>query len=139
MANRSDGLPVLTIDGRTFSDFDGFAREFTGLLRNYTWRGNLDAFNDLLRGGFGTPDNGWVLKWVNAELSWSALGYDATILRLQELLQRCDPSNRSTIQARIRQAERHKGLTLFDEIVDIIREHGPGCGESEDGVLLELA
>jgi len=29
------------------------------LLRDYTWRRNLDAFNDILGGGFGTPDNGW--------------------------------------------------------------------------------
>jgi hypothetical protein len=27
---------------------------------------------------------------------------------------------------------------LFDEIVDIIRDHGPDGEESEDGVLLEL-
>jgi hypothetical protein len=44
-----------------FSDFDGFAREFSRLLD-----------------GFGTPDNGWVLRWLNAELSRSALGYEAT-------------------------------------------------------------
>jgi hypothetical protein len=30
------------------------------------------------------------------------------------------------------------GPTLFDEIVEIIREHGPGGRESEDGVVLEL-
>jgi hypothetical protein len=58
MANHSDDLPVLVIDGSAFSGFDGFAREFSRLLDNYTWRGNLDAFNDLLRGGFGTPENG---------------------------------------------------------------------------------
>ena len=96
-------LPVLVIDGARFSDFDGFAREFSRLLRDYTWRGNLDAFNDLLRGGFGTPEGGWVLRWVNADLSRTALG-----------------------------------PTLFDEIVEIIREHGPGGRESEDGVVLEL-
>ena len=30
------------------------------------------------------------------------------------------------------------GPTLFDEIVEIIREHGPGGREPEDGVILEL-
>jgi len=54
--------PVLVIDGACFSDFDGFTREFTRLLGDHTWRGNLDALNDILRGGFGTPDNGWVLR-----------------------------------------------------------------------------
>ncbi|MFE9959559.1 hypothetical protein [Micromonospora sp. NPDC005299] len=60
---------MLVIDGAHFSDFDGFAREFSRLLCHYTWRGTLDAFNDLLRGGFGTPEGGWVLRWRNSELS----------------------------------------------------------------------
>ena len=64
VAGRSDDLPVLIIDGACFSDFDGFAREFSRLLRDYTWQGNLDAFNDILGGGFGTPEDGWVLRWL---------------------------------------------------------------------------
>jgi hypothetical protein len=138
MTNQSDDLPVLVIDGANFSDFDGFAREFTRLLCNYTWRGNLDAFNDLLRGGFGTPENGWVLRWLNSESSRAALGYEETTRRLERLLLTCHPSQRSNIQARISRARRGEGPTLFDEIVDIIRIHGPGGRESEDGVLLEL-
>jgi hypothetical protein len=138
MTSQSDDLPVLVIDGANFSDFDGFAREFTRLLCNYTWRGNLDAFNDLLRGGFGTPENGWVLRWLNSESSRAALGYEQTTRRLEELLLTCHPSQRATIQARIRRARRGEGPTLFDEIVGIIRIHGPGGRESEDGVLLEL-
>jgi hypothetical protein len=40
----SGDLPVLVIDGAFFSDFEGFSREFTRLLDDYTWHGNLDAF-----------------------------------------------------------------------------------------------
>src|SRR5215470_3679525 len=120
MSCRSDGLPVLVVDGARFSDFDGFAREFSRLIEDHTWRGNLDAFNDLLRGGFGTPENGWVLRWLNSELSRSALGYEATIQRLQQLLLTCHPSNRSNIEDRIRRARCRQGPTLFDEIVEII-------------------
>ncbi len=138
MASQSDEPPVLVIDGADFSDFDGFAREFSRLLTNYTWRGNLDAFNDLLRGGFGTPENGWVLKWLNSEWSRAALGYEETTRRLQRLLLNCHPSNRPDIEARISSTRRREGPTLFDEIVEIIRDHGPGGNESEDGVLLEL-
>ena len=138
MTSQNDDLPVLVIDGANFSDFDGFAREFSRLLRNYTWRGNLDAFNDLLRGGFGTPENGWVLRWLNSESSRAALGYEETARRLEGLLVTCHPSNRSKIEARIGSARRSEGPTLFDEIVDIIRTHGPGGDEFEDGVLLEL-
>jgi len=76
MTSQSDDLPVLVIDGADFSDFDGFACEFSRLFRNYVWRGNLDAFNDLLRGGFGTPETGWVLRWLNSATSRAALGYE---------------------------------------------------------------
>jgi hypothetical protein len=46
-----------TIDGKAFSTIEEFAKYFSAtVLRDHTWRGNLDAFNDILRGGFGTPD-----------------------------------------------------------------------------------
>jgi hypothetical protein len=138
MTNQSGDLPVLAIDGADFSDFEGFAREFSRLLCNYQWRGNLDAFNDLLRGGFGTPENGWILRWFNSELSRAALGHEATARRLEGLLVTCHPSNRSAFKDRISRARRGQGPTLFDEIVEIIRDHGPGGDESEDGVVLEL-
>jgi len=138
MTSQGDDLPVLVIDGANFSDFDGFAREFSRLLRDYAWRGNLDAFNDLLRGGFGTPEHGWVLRWVNSESSRAALGYQETTRRLERLLLTCHPSQRSIIQARISSARRGEGPTLFDEIVGIIRDHGPGGSQPDDGVLLEL-
>lgn len=129
---------MLVIDGANFSDFDGFAREFSRLLCGYTWRGNLDVFNDLLRGGFGTPENGWLLKWLNSESSPAVLGYEETIRRLERLRLSCHPSNRSDIEARISSARRSEGPTLFDEIIEIILNHGPGGNESEDRVLLEL-
>jgi hypothetical protein len=121
MPNLSDDLPVLVIDGAHFSDFDGFIREFSRLLCNYE-----------------TPENGWVLRWLNSELSRTALGYEATTRRVERLLLACHPSNRSTIEARISCARSGQGPTLFDEIVDIIRDHGPGGNESEDGVVLQL-
>ncbi|MGO1051981.1 barstar family protein [Crossiella sp. CA198] len=138
MTDQRDDLPVLVVDGARFSDFDGFAREFSRLLRHYTWRGNLDAFNDVLRGGFGTPANGWTLRWLNSELSRSVLGYEATVQQLESLLSTCDPSSRPSVMARISSARLGEGPTLFDEVIDIIRDHGPGGDESEDGVLLEL-
>lgn len=139
MSEHCDALPVPVIDGARFSDFDGFTREFSRLLDNHTWTGNLDAFNDLLRGGFGTPASGWVLRWLNSDLSRSAPGYEATIQRLEQLLLTCHPSGRLSIEARILRARSSKGPTLFDEIVEIIREHGQGGNESDDGVVLELA
>jgi hypothetical protein len=51
-------MPVLVVDGPAFSNFAGFQREFSMLLEDYAWQGSLDAFNDILRGGFGTPESG---------------------------------------------------------------------------------
>jgi RNAse (barnase) inhibitor barstar len=138
VVTENNALPVLVIDGAAFDDFAGFTREFSKLLCHHTWRGNLDAFNDILRGGFGTPETGWVLKWVNSDSSRATLGYEATIKWLEDVLFTCHPSNRSHIQDRLLAARRSEGRTLFGMIVEIIRYHGPGGPESEDGVLLEL-
>jgi RNAse (barnase) inhibitor barstar len=138
MVTSSEGLPILTIDGANFSDFDGFAREFSTLLCHHTWHGNLDAFNDILRGGFGTPEGGWVLRWHNSELSKVALGHSAMTRWLEQIVLSCHPSNRADIRARIGDSKQGVGPTLFDEIVEIIRHHGVGGEESEDGVVLEL-
>lgn len=138
MVTSGEDLPVLTIDGANFSDFDGFACEFSTLLCHHTWHGNLDAFNDILRGGFGTPEGGWMLRWHNSELSRVALGYPAMTRWLEQILVTCHPSNRADIRARIGDSKQGIGPTLFDKIVEIIRHHGVGGQESEDGVVLEL-
>lgn len=132
-------LPTLVVDGSTFDDFDGFVRQFSCLLDDYTWRGGLDAFNDILRGGFGTPEPGWVLRWLNSARSCRALGHRAAAKRLESLLPQVHPTNRASFEQRLAAAQRGAGPTLFDKIVNIIREHGPGGREEEDGVLLELA
>jgi hypothetical protein len=80
-----------------------------------------------------------VLKWLDSESSRAGLGYAETIRRLERLRLSCHPSNRSGIDARIGSARRGEGPTLFDEIVEIIRDHGPGGTESADRVLLEFA
>jgi hypothetical protein len=45
MTSQSDELPMLVVDGANFSDFDGFAREFSRLPCDYTWRGNLERYS----------------------------------------------------------------------------------------------
>ncbi len=48
-----------TIDGQKFVDLIGFYNEIeSNLTKDLDWTvgGNFDAFNDVLRGGFGTFD-----------------------------------------------------------------------------------
>ena len=65
------------IDGANFSTIDGFYEEISRvLIPGATWGRNLDAFNDILWGGFGTPEAGFVLVWKNHHLSRDRLGSD---------------------------------------------------------------
>ncbi|MEV0248420.1 barstar family protein [Nocardia sp. NPDC050712] len=137
--NTLDGeKPVLVIDGSLFNDYDGFARAFSALLNDWTWNKNLDAFNDILRGGFGTPESGFVLRWLHSDRSRQALGWSETVMYLEGVLQRCHPTNRERVRAEIEAARRQEGQTLFDLLVEVVQRHGPGGNESEDGIDLEL-
>jgi RNAse (barnase) inhibitor barstar len=127
------------IDGEQFSTLEEFAACFSRhVLRDHHWNGNLDAFNDILRGGFGTPEEGFCLVWRNAERSKQLLGYGETTRQLELRLAKCHPANKSAIAAELEAATLRKGQTVFDWLIEIIRQHGPGGREGEDGVLLEL-
>ncbi len=76
--------PVLTIDGARFHDLAGFMDEFARVLEpDVYWGRHLDAFNDVLRGGFGTPEGGFILRWGNSERSRRTLGFPETVRWLE--------------------------------------------------------
>ena len=127
------------IDGERFSTLEEFYEEVgRTLVPGVDWGRNLDAFNDILRGGFGTPEEGFTLIWKNASLSRERLGYRETIRQLELRLKRCHPTNVSSVTAYLEEANRHEGGTVFDWLVDIIKRHGAGGDESEDNVELVL-
>jgi RNAse (barnase) inhibitor barstar len=133
-------LPVLTIDGAKFSDLDGFYDEVSeSIVPGAEWGRNLDAFNDILRGGFGTPEGGFKLHWADPGLSRERLGWDETIRFVEGKLTTCHPQNVPNVQADLTAARRHEGETLFELIVDTIRRHGDGGSEAGDNVSLILA
>jgi RNAse (barnase) inhibitor barstar len=112
---------VYEIDGSNSSNLDEFAANFTDKLNlEIDWRGNLDAFNDILHGGFGTPDEGFILVWKNSELSRHSLGYPETIKWLEERIQNCHPSNVEHFKQRLELAQQNKGKTIFDTLIEII-------------------
>jgi len=137
---RAMGKRVVELDGNAFDTLEGFFNEVgRALLHDAHWGRNLDAFNDILRGGFGTPDEGFVLRWLNSSRSQDVLGYPATIRYLEDKILQCHPSNLVSVQAHLESARRGEGQTLFQILIDIIRAHTPGGKEQEDGVELELA
>lgn len=128
--------PVLELDGTTFDDFEGFVEAFSELLPGHRCNGSLDAFSDILGGGFDLPD-AFVLRWRHADRSRTALGHPATVLHLEDVLAHCHPTNRPAVQDRLDAARRGEGETLFDVLVAIVREHQPGADPGH-GVELEL-
>ena len=67
---------VYEIDGRRFHTLEEFFDEIsTVLIPGSEWGRNLDAFNDILRGGFGTPEGGFTIRWQNHAVSQERLGY----------------------------------------------------------------
>ena len=132
--------PRLIIDGAAFDTLEGFFRHFSEIaLGGGPWGRNLDAFNDVLRGGFGTPDGGFILEWRNHALSRFRLGHAETARQYERMLQTCHPNHVAHFESLRRDAMRGEGATVFDWITGIIADHGPGGDESEDGIELVLS
>jgi RNAse (barnase) inhibitor barstar len=133
-------MKEFVIDGLNFSTLEGFYDVISAdLIPGSSWGRNLDAFNDILRGGFGTPDEGFKFIWRNSNMSREKLGYDETVRQLEKRLAKCHPDNRKSVQQRLEEARRHIGSTVFDWLVEIINDHGPNGIESQDNVILVLA
>ncbi len=130
---------VYEIDGNRFSTLEEFYDEISRvLIPGAYWGRNLNAFNDILRGGFGTPEGGFVLIWKNSQVSRERLGYPETVRQLQKQLETCHPSNRIRVAHEVDDARDGRGMTIFDELIDIISVHSPGGREENDGVELVL-
>ena len=70
---------VFTIDGRKFSNMKGFYQEVEAVFTDgLGWHigDNLDAFNDVLRGGFGRHEYGEPIhiRWISYDKSIRDLG-----------------------------------------------------------------
>lgn len=115
----------LVIDGMKFSNIKEFYLEMEHLLtKDLTWQTgkNMDAFHDLLRGGFGVHEYGQGIDflWIHAAKSRADFGYEATALYWEEILNKCHPSNRLQIAQKVKAAKNKQGQTLFDMIVQEI-------------------
>lgn len=118
----------IIFEGKSILGMDTFYNEAADKLTlNLGWKPgrNLDAFNDLLRGGFGVfePNQEVRLTWKDHALSREALGKAATLIYMEEMLQRCHPANREWIREDIEALRRGEGPVLFDQVLQIIRGH----------------
>ena len=118
----------LILDSACFADLDSFYDEADRVFtKNLGWETghNLDAFNDLLRGGFGVFEEGELIDliWRNSAKSKLDLGIPETLKYYQKMLKRCHPSNIPHIKKDMKALENNAGQTLFDIIVEIISGH----------------
>ena len=129
----------LHIDGYEFSTLEEFYDQVgLRIIPGAEWGRNLDAFNDILRGGFGTPEEGFIFCWDNHQISKQKLGHDETARQLRKRLERCHPPNTASVENDLAEALKHEGPTVFDWIVEIIQCHCPGGDEEADGIELIL-
>ena len=89
-------MKTFILDGNSFTDMEGFYNEIDKLLtKNLQWKTghNLNAFNDLLRGGFGMHEyeEPIIIRWINFDQSKKTLG-DEMVLILLEIMLDCDDS-----------------------------------------------
>jgi len=115
------------IDGTKINSLDDFFREISRHLFPDVpkWKYNFDGLDDMLGGGFGSPENGCVIVWDNHKLSRASLGYEETIRVLEQRLMKSHSTARNDIIKRIRMAERREGPTIFDDIIELFDRHRP--------------
>ena len=117
-----------TIEAALFNNLDSFYDEVERkLTRDLDWKigRNLNAFNDVLRGGFGTfeYEEPIELIWVDSDKSKTDLSWTETIKYVESKLQTCHESNVEYVKSDLELARNHKGQTLFDILIEIIKEH----------------
>lgn len=118
----------IIIDGNNFSTLEEFYnevdRKFTKELDFKTGH-NLNAFSDILTGGFGVHEYEESIKviWSNAQKSEINFGWDATIEFLNNKIKTCHSSDIDVVKEDIKRAEKHLGDTLYHCLVNIILTH----------------
>lgn len=86
---------------------------------------SLDAFNDLLYGGFGVFKGSApvTLIWKDMAHSREALGVDTTREYYEDKLQPESPFNREHFTQKLEELNSGVGQTYFDILMEMIGEH----------------
>ncbi len=118
----------LEINGANFQDIEGFYDELNRLvMKEENWKlgVSLDAFNDLLYGGFGIIKDYDELEiiWLNSEKSRKDLGLETTKSYYQNKLEHPEIYNSKFIQEKLEELEAGNGQTYFEILLEIISEH----------------
>ncbi len=118
----------IIINGSAVKDITSFYDEVNrAFMSGENWEigPSLDAFNDLLYGGFGAIHGKEAVEliWLDIVVSRKALGYEATKSYLEEKLKPDSPFNKIMFQEKLMALEAGTGETYFDIVMTIIAEH----------------
>lgn len=119
---------VIIIEGAAIHDIASFYAEINRVfmaVEDWQLGHSLDAFNDLLYGGFGIMGGNEpvVLVWRNMDHSREALGYDTTKRYYEERLLPGAPFQQDYFREKLAALERGEGQTYFDIVLEIIADH----------------
>lgn len=122
------GMKTLLLDGNDFSNLLSFYSAVEKIFtKDLGWEigRNLDAFNDVLRGGFGVHDYEETIQliWLHSDKSRIDLGWEETLKYLARKLKTCHPLNVDAVKREMALVQGHAGQTLFDLLVGIIKTH----------------
>jgi RNAse (barnase) inhibitor barstar len=117
-------LTVINSFSNLIEFYDEIERKFT---KDLDWKigRNLDAFNDVMRGGFGAYEyeEDIEILWTNSIKSRKVFGYQETVKYLEGILKTCHPLNRENVQKELDLAKSEQGDTLFEIILEIITDN----------------
>ncbi|MBD1426038.1 barstar family protein [Sphingobacterium arenae] len=128
--NLKDDKTTLTIylEGATITDITSFYRQVNAqLMQDEDWQlgENLDAFDDLLYGGYSKWKDYDQLEiiWTDIAVSERGLGRETTKTYYESKLGENSPYNQDLAREKIKRLEAGKGQTYFDILMEIIESH----------------
>ncbi len=121
-------IKIIEILGQHIRDIPSFYAEINRVfMAGETWTlgESLDAFNDLLYGGYGAivGREAATIVWHGFDGSKTALGYETTRAFLRNKLERPDLYNMRLIRDQLDALEQGRGETYIDIVMAIIADH----------------
>lgn len=118
----------IIIDGNQIHDIKSLYEEINlKFMQGEDWQlgESLDAFDDLLYGGFGAikGDEPINLVWKNFENNREVLGFDLTLNFYENKLKQPQIFNKKIIEDKIQKLKNTGRDTYFDIILEIIASH----------------
>lgn len=118
----------IEIEGSSINDIASFYEEINRVfMAGEGWRigQSLDAFNDLLYGGYGALQGAQSVEllWHNMDHSRKALGYQTTRAYYLDKLRPGSPYSKNLFAEKLSALENGRGETYFDTIMAILADH----------------